>query len=55
MPEDGEDPESPEAEEITREAMRLQTLLSLFYPVSVEVVPHISCIREFVGGSDLKY
>ncbi|EAY16520.1 Phosphoribulokinase / Uridine kinase family protein [Trichomonas vaginalis G3] len=55
LPEPGEDPNSPEAEAISNEARRLLGLLNLFYPVSVEVVPHISCIREFVGGSDLKY
>ena len=55
MPGDDEDPNSPEAEEITKEALRLQSLLNYFYPVSIEVVPHISCIREFVGGSYMKY
>ena len=55
LPEEGEDPNSPEAVRISEEARRLLGLLNLFYPVSVEVVPHISCIREFVGGSDLKY
>lgn len=55
LPEPGEDPNSPESEAISNEARRLLGLLNLFYPVSVEVVPHISCIREFVGGSDLKY
>ena len=55
MPGPDEDPNSPRAEELTKEALRLQGLLNYFYPVSVEHVPHISCIREFVGGSDLKY
>ena len=55
MPEGDEDPESPEAMMVTKEALRLQKLLSFVYPVSVDIVPHISCIREFVGGSDLKY
>jgi uridine kinase len=55
MPADNEDPESEETKEVTKDALRLQQLLSFFYPVSVEAVPHISCIREFVGGSDLKY
>ena len=55
MPGPNEDPNSPRAEELTKEALRLQGLLNYFYPVSVEHVPHISCIREFVGGSDLKY
>lgn len=43
------------AQNITNEAQRLLNLLKFFYPVSIEAVPHISCIREFVGGSDLKY
>lgn len=53
--EDELDPNSQESKDITNEAKRLLGLLNFFYPVSVEVVPHISCIREFVGGSDLKY
>ncbi|KAH0790611.1 Phosphatidylinositol 3- and 4-kinase family protein [Histomonas meleagridis] len=48
IPEPDEDPESQQAKDITQEAKRLLTLLNLFYPVSLEVVPHISCIREFV-------
>ncbi|OHT11559.1 Phosphoribulokinase [Tritrichomonas foetus] len=55
IPEPGEDPEDPRTQEITNEARRLYGLLNFFYPVPTEVVPHISCIREFVGGSDLKY
>ena len=55
VPMEGEDPDSVQAQEITKEALRVQNLLNFFYPVSVEVVPHISCILEFVGGSDLKY
>lgn len=55
VPEMGEDPESIRSQEITKEALRVQKLLQFFYPVSVEIVPHISCIREFVGGSDLNY
>ncbi|KAK8884933.1 hypothetical protein M9Y10_044056 [Tritrichomonas musculus] len=55
VPEPNEDPESEKAREITTMALRVQSLLNLFYPVSVETVPHISCIREFVGGSDLSY
>jgi len=55
VPEADEDPESPYSIEVTKEARRLLGMLNLFYPVSIEVVPHISCIREFVGGSDLKY
>jgi len=55
IPGPDEDPDSEESKEITKEALRLQGLLSLFYPVDSSIVPHISCIREFVGGSDLKY
>jgi len=55
LPEPGEDPESPEVQEISCDANRLQELLSFFYPVADSDVPHISCIREFIGGSDLKY
>jgi uridine kinase len=55
FPDDDEDPESDQAKEISKKALRLQGLLSFFYPVPIEIVPHISCIREFVGGSDLDY
>ncbi|KAH0794852.1 Phosphoribulokinase / Uridine kinase family protein [Histomonas meleagridis] len=55
IPEKGEDPDSEQSQEITKEARRLLGLLNFFYPVETEIVPHISCIREFVGGSDLKY
>lgn len=55
VPEDGEDPKDPMCREITREARRLLGLVNLFYAIPLEEVPHISCIREFVGGSDLKY
>jgi uridine kinase len=55
VPEEDEDEESESAKTITKEARRLQGMLNFFYPASVEIVPHISCIREFVGGSDLKY
>jgi len=55
VPEEDEDPNSPESIEVTKEAKRLLGYLNVFYPVSAEIVPHISCIREFIGGSDLKY
>jgi uridine kinase len=55
VPDESEDPTSPETQEVTKEARRLLGLLNVFYPVSDEIVPHISCIREFIGGSDLKY
>ena len=55
MPDEDEDPDSDSAREISEEARRLLGLMNFFYPVAIEVVPHISCIREFVGGSDLKY
>lgn len=50
-----EDPDDPITKEVTREARRILRLLSLFYPIQSEEVPHISCIREFIGGSDFKY
>jgi uridine kinase len=53
VPENSEDPNDSLTVEITREAKRLFTLISLFYEISLEEVPHISCIQEFVGGSDL--
>jgi uridine kinase len=55
VPEPGEDPKNPLTVEITREAKRLLGLVNLFYAISAEEVPHISCIREFVGGSELDY
>lgn len=55
IPEPDEDTESQQSKDISSEARRLLGMLNLFYPVSLEVVPHISCIREFIGGSDLKY
>lgn len=55
LPDPDEDPEDPETRELCQEARRLLSLLNFFYPIAIEVVPHISCIREFVGGSDLKY
>lgn len=55
IPEKGEDPNTPESQLISSEARRLLGLINFFYPVSVEVVPHISLIREFVGGSDFQY
>jgi hypothetical protein len=48
VPESGEDPESVQAVEITRDARRLLTMLGFFYPLSADAVPHISCTREFV-------
>jgi uridine kinase len=55
LPEEGEDPDSPETLAVSEEALRLLGLLKFFYPVSPEIVPHISFMREFIGGSDLKY
>jgi uridine kinase len=55
IPAENEDPKDPLVQEVSREAKRLLGLLNLFYPIPIEEVPHISCIREFVGGSDLKY
>ena len=54
-PGEDEDPDSPEAIETTLEARRLLGLLNFFYPLSPEVAPPTSCIREFVGNSELKY
>ncbi|OHS99614.1 Phosphoribulokinase [Tritrichomonas foetus] len=55
VPEEDEDPNDPITKEITREARRLLGLANLFYAIPLQDVPHISCIREFTGGSDLKY
>ncbi|KAH0806440.1 Phosphoribulokinase / Uridine kinase family protein [Histomonas meleagridis] len=55
IPGPDEDPDDPQSQEVTKEALRLQGFLNFFYPLSVEIVPHTSCLREFVGGSDLKY
>lgn len=55
IPSPGEDPQSDQTIEITNEARRLLSLLNYFYPASSDIVPHISCIREFIGGSDLRY
>lgn len=55
IPEAGEDLDDPMTKEITREAKRLLLLVNLFYAIPSQDVPHISCIREFTGGSDLKY
>ncbi|EAX98746.1 Phosphoribulokinase / Uridine kinase family protein [Trichomonas vaginalis G3] len=55
IPEEHEDIRDPLTAEVTQEAKRLLGMLNLFYPIPLEEVPHISCIREFVGGSDLKY
>lgn len=37
------------------EAIRLQKLISFFNPMPSENIPRASCIREFIGNSDLKY
>ena len=55
VPEPDENPNDPVTKEITREARRLLGLANLFYAIPLQDVPHISCIREFTGGSDLKY
>jgi hypothetical protein len=54
VPDPDEELTEVEAKDVSKEARRLSNLLNLFYPVSIEVVPHISCIREFIGDSDLK-
>ena len=55
QPAPDEDPDSPEAKDVSDEARRLLGLINNFYPLSPEIVPKISCIREFIGGSDLDY
>lgn len=55
MPDPDEDPDSEETKDITAEARRLLGLINFFYPLSPEIVPANSCIREFIGGSELKY
>ena len=37
------------------EARRMLEFLSHFHPLSTEVPPPTSIIREFVGGSDFDY
>lgn len=55
FPDADEDPASPEAKETTAEARRLIGLLDVFYPLPPEVAPPTSCIREFIGKSELEY
>ncbi|EAY20769.1 Phosphoribulokinase / Uridine kinase family protein [Trichomonas vaginalis G3] len=55
IPDESEDANDEITKMITKEAKRILTLLNMFYPITSEEVPHISCIREFIGGSDLKY
>lgn len=55
VPAADEDLKDPMTKEITREAKRLLSMANMFYAIPTEDVPHISCIREFIGGSDLKY
>ena len=55
VPDPDENPDSIESKQITEEARRLLGLLSFFYPMSPEEISKISCIREFIGGSDLTY
>lgn len=54
-PEPDEDPNSCDSRLITAEARRILALLKLFKPIPKENVPLLSCIREFIGGSALKY
>jgi len=55
QPAPDEDGDSPESQDVSDEARRLLGLINNFYPLSPEMVPKISCIREFIGGSDLQY
>ncbi|EAX93103.1 Phosphoribulokinase / Uridine kinase family protein [Trichomonas vaginalis G3] len=55
MPAEDEDPNTEECKDVTAEAKRLLSLINICYPLSPEIVPRNSCIREFIGGSELKY
>jgi uridine kinase len=55
IPADDEDPTTEESKDVTAEARRLLGLIDLCYPLTSESVPLNSCIREFIGGSELKY
>jgi uridine kinase len=55
IPAEDEDPTSEESKDITAEARRLLGLIDLCYPLASESVPLNSCIREFIGGSELSY
>jgi uridine kinase len=54
-PDPGEDITPDNAEQITKDVTRLLAFLNCFYPIPPEIVPNNSCIREFIGGSELKY
>lgn len=55
FPTKDEEKNDPNTKALNNETQRLSSLINLFYPFALDKVPHISCIREFVGGSDLKY
>jgi uridine kinase len=55
IPDPDENSDSPEAKEVSREATRLLGLLNNFYTLDPVFVPRYSCIREFIGGSELEY
>lgn len=55
VPLDDENIDAPETLELTEEARRLLGLLNVFYPLPPEIAPPTSCIREFIGNSELKY
>ncbi|OHT13992.1 Phosphoribulokinase [Tritrichomonas foetus] len=55
VPTDKEDAQSPSTIALNNEIIRLNNLMNLFYPIPLDVVHKTSCIREFLGGSDLKY
>ena len=47
--------ESEESDAVTNEVYLMMAKLQFFNAVSLHIVPKTSCIREFLGGSDLKY
>lgn len=55
VPAEDEDPNSEVAKSMTEEAKRMLELIDFFYIASPEGIPGASCIREFIGGSELPY
>ena len=47
--------ESEEADAVTQETYLMMNKLQFFGAISLHIVPTMSCIREFMGGSELKY
>jgi hypothetical protein len=46
-------PKSEGQEMEVNEAFRMQRILNFFYPVTLEIIPKNSFLREFIGGLDL--